>query len=152
MRIGSVVAPGPVVKLATTRSSSDSVKASIQPDAIAGRMSGSVTVKNVLSGGDDAATKYFRSKTESTLTARFLPIVTSTVTKVGLARQYDSLAGKAANFGLIKQENANIEKYVTQKALDGLYLVMAEEEKALRENPIKAGTDLTRRIFDALRR
>jgi hypothetical protein len=108
-------------------------------------------VKGVLTGGDDAATKYFRSKTEVSLRAKFLPIVTTTVDKVNLARQYNEVVGKAAAMGLVKSDDTKIENYVTQKALDGLYLVMAEEEKAFRENPVKAGSDLARKIFDALR-
>ncbi|HVK56048.1 MAG TPA: DUF4197 domain-containing protein [Burkholderiales bacterium] len=108
-------------------------------------------VKGVLTGGEDAATQYFRSKTESALRTKFLPIVTSTVEKVGLAKQYNEMAGKAAALGLMKNDDTKIENYVSQKALDGLYLMMAEEEKALRENPVKAGTTLARKIFDTLR-
>jgi len=107
--------------------------------------------KDILAGEQDAATKYFRSKTEPSLRTKFLPIVTSTVDKVGLARQYNEVAGKAAAFGLLKNDDTKIENYVTQKTLDGLYLVMADEEKAFRENPVKAGTDLAKKIFDALR-
>ncbi|MES2355847.1 MAG: DUF4197 domain-containing protein [Pseudomonadota bacterium] len=108
--------------------------------------------KNILAGENDAATKYFRAKTEPSLRTKFLPIVTTTVDKVGLARQYNEVAGKVAAFGLLKNDDTKIENYVTQKTLDGLFLVMADEEKAFRENPVKAGTDLAKKIFDALRR
>jgi hypothetical protein len=108
-------------------------------------------VKGVLTGGEDAATRYFRSKTEPSLRAKFLPIVTTTVDKVDLARKYNAIAGRAATMGLMKNDDIKIEDYVAQKALDGLYLVMAEQEKAFRENPVKAGSTLARKIFDALR-
>jgi hypothetical protein len=107
--------------------------------------------RGILSGGDDAATKYFRKVTEAPLTAKFLPIVSDVTAKIGLAEQYNSLAGNATKLGLIKKEDANIEDYVTRKALDGLFVVMAEEEKAVRANPVKAGTDLLKKIFGAIK-
>jgi hypothetical protein len=108
--------------------------------------------KSIFMGGENAATNYFRGKTESTLRAKFLPIVTRTTEKVGLAQQYNNFAGKAAATGLLSGDDLRVETYVTQKALDGLYLMMAEEEKAFRQNPLQAGSDLAKRIFEAMRR
>jgi hypothetical protein len=108
--------------------------------------------KGILTGGEDSATKYFRAKTEAALHEKFLPIVTKTTSKVGLAQKYNDLAGKAASTGLIKGDDTKVETYVTQKALDGLYLKMAEEEKAFRANPVKAGTSLAKSIFESLKR
>ena len=108
--------------------------------------------KGILTGGEDSATKYFRSKTETALRDKFLPIVTKTTSKVGLAQQYNEFAGKAAHTGLMKGDNTKVENYVTQKALDGLFLMMAEEEKKIRQNPVQAGTDIAKKIFESLRR
>jgi hypothetical protein len=103
--------------------------------------------KGVLTGGDDAATQYFRRTTSGELTQRFLPIVKKMTAKVQLAEQYNSLAGQAASFGLVKQEDANIDNYVTRKALDGLYLVIAEQERAIRKDPVGAATGMAQKVF-----
>jgi hypothetical protein len=103
--------------------------------------------KGVLTGGDDAATQYFRRTTSGELTQRFLPIVKKMTSKVQLAEQYNSLAGQAASFGLVKQEDANIDNYVTRKALDGLYLVIAEQERAIRKDPVGAATGMAQKVF-----
>jgi hypothetical protein len=108
--------------------------------------------RGILSGGDDAATKYFRKVTEQPLTAKFLPIVSDVTSKIGLAEQYNQFAGTASKLGIVKEKDAKIEEYVTHKALDGLYVVMAEEERSIRANPVKAGTDLLKKIFGAIRK
>ncbi len=106
--------------------------------------------KNILTGGDDAATRYFKGKTQSELTTMFLPTVKQTTDKLALAKKYDKLAGKASKFGLVKDEDAKIEGYVTRKALDGLYAMIAEEEKAIRKNPVGAAGSLAKKVFGAL--
>jgi hypothetical protein len=108
--------------------------------------------RGILTGGGDAATQYFRKVTEQPLTAKFLPVVTDVTSKIGLAAQYNQFAGTASKLGIVKDKDAKIEDYVTRKALDGLYVVMAEEEKSIRANPVKAGTDLLKRIFGAMRK
>lgn len=107
--------------------------------------------KGILTGGDTAATDYFRRTTEPQLTKRFLPIVKTQTDRVGLAEQYNSLAGQGVQLGLIKKDQATIEGYVTQKALDGLYLMIAEQEKAFRQNPLGATSDIVKRVFGAMR-
>ena len=107
--------------------------------------------KGILSGGDDAATQYFRRTTSGPLAAKFKPMVKTAIAKVGLAQKYDQFAGKAAKFGLVKEEDAQLENYVTQKTLDGLYLMIAEEEKAIRKNPAEAAGKLAQKVFGALR-
>jgi hypothetical protein len=107
--------------------------------------------KGILTGGDTAATDYFRRATQSQLTQRFLPIVKKATARVGLAEQYNSLAGQGAQLGLIKKDQANIETYVTQKALDGLYLMIAEQEKSFRHDPAGAASDIVRKVFGALK-
>lgn len=107
--------------------------------------------KRILTGGDDSVTQFFKSKTAPQLTERFLPVVSKVTAKSGLAQQYNSLAGQAAQFGLVKADEATIERYVTQKALDGLYTMIGEEERKIRANPVAAGSDIVRRVFGALK-
>ncbi|HYH40731.1 MAG TPA: DUF4197 domain-containing protein [Burkholderiales bacterium] len=107
--------------------------------------------KGILTGGDTAATDYFKRTTESQLTTRFLPIVKKATDQVGLAEQYNSLAGQGVQLGLIRQDQSTIEGYVTRKALDGLYLMIAEQEKTFRQNPLGASSDIVKRVFGAMR-
>ncbi len=114
--------------------------------------------KNILAGGNTAGTDYFRQNSETKLQETFLPIVNSYTQKLGLAQQYNQLAGQAAQFGLVNQQDANIENYITQKTLDGLYLTIANEEKSLRANPVqytsnmasKYGSSILKTVFGAV--
>ncbi len=106
--------------------------------------------KNILTGGDDAATQYFRKTTSAPMAEKFLPIVQKAMADVQLAQQYNKFAETGAKYGLIKKEQANLEQYVTQKALDGVYLMMAEEEKAIRKNPMKQASSLLKKVFGSL--
>jgi uncharacterized protein DUF4197 len=108
--------------------------------------------KGILTGGDTAATEYFRKTTSSQLTAKFLPIVTKATAKVGLAEKYNNLAGRGAQLGLVDAKQAQIENYVTQKTLDGLFLMIAEQEKAIRTNPVGAATGMAKKVFGLLGR
>ena len=107
--------------------------------------------KKILTGGDTAGTEYFKRATQAQLTQRFLPIVKKATDRVGLAQQYNALAGQGAALGLVKENQATIERYVTQKALDGLYFMIGEQEKAFRRNPVGASSDIVRKVFGALR-
>ena len=107
--------------------------------------------KGILGGGDTAATDYFQRSTRSQLGRRFLPIVKQATDRVGLAQQYNALAGQGVALGLVKEDQASIESYVTQKALDGLYFMIGEQEKAFRQDPVGATSDIVRRVFGALR-
>ena len=107
--------------------------------------------RKILTGGDTAATEYFRRQTQSPLTQRFLPIVKRATDKVGLAQQYNSIAGQGVAFGLVKEDQATIERYVTQKTLDGLYYMIGEQEKSFRKNPVGASSDIVKRVFGAIR-
>lgn len=106
--------------------------------------------RTILSGGDDSATRYFKSKTQTRLAEKFLPVVKQSTDRLALAEQYNKLAGQAAGFGLVKSEDAQIEGYVTRKALDGLYLMIGEEEKAIRRNPVQAAGSLAQKVFGML--
>jgi hypothetical protein len=106
--------------------------------------------KDILTGGDDSATQYFKKTTSEALAAKFLPIVQDATKDVKLAQQYDKFAETGLKYGLIKKDQANLEQYITQKTLDGLYTMMAEEEKAIREDPLGASTSLIKKVFGAL--
>ena len=106
--------------------------------------------KGILTGGDDSVTQYFKRTSTEQLTAKFMPIVKTETQKLQLADQYNKFAGKAASAGLVDKKDADIDSYVTQKAMDGLFLMIAEEEKKLRSNPVGAGSDLLKKVFGAL--
>lgn len=107
--------------------------------------------KKILNGGDTSVTAFFSEKTRAPLEQKFLPVVTRTTEKVGLAGQYNQIAGKAADYGLLKREDASIQQYVTGKALDGLYLVIGEEERKIRQDPVGTGSALLSKVFGALK-
>ncbi|MGC4396637.1 DUF4197 domain-containing protein [Hydrogenophaga sp. T2] len=107
--------------------------------------------KNILGGGDNAVTQFFADKTRVPLGEKFLPVVTRTTEKVGLARSYNRVAERAAGLGLVKKEDANIERYVTGKSLDGLYTIIGEEERKIRQDPVGTGSALLKKVFGALK-
>ncbi len=107
--------------------------------------------KNILTGGDTGVTGFFIDKTRAPLAVKFLPVVTQATEKVGLAEKYNQLAGKAAGMGLMKKEDANIQQYVTGKSLDGLYYMIGEEEKKIRQDPVGAGSAILKKVFGALK-
>lgn len=107
--------------------------------------------KNILMGNDDAATQYFRKNTETALSGKFRPIVVNAMQKVQLAQKYDQFAGKGVQMGLVDAKDANLENYVTQKALDGLFVMMAEQEKTIRANPLEATSNLVKKVFSAIK-
>lgn len=105
----------------------------------------------IVRGGDDSVTQFFAGKTRSALTERFLPIVTQATERVALAEKYNAVAGRAAGLGLVKGNDANIQRYVTGKSLDGLYLMIGEEERKIRQNPAAAGSAILSKVFGGLR-
>jgi hypothetical protein len=107
--------------------------------------------KAILTGGQDSATQYFKRTTSDQLRAKFLPIVKKATEKVQLAHKYDEYAGKGVKFGIVKKEDANLDTYVTQKALDGLFVMVAEEEVKIRQNPAEAASSVLRKVFGALK-
>lgn len=117
----------------------------------AARSISAVDARNILTGGETSVTDFFAKKTRSPLSAKFLPVVTTATKKVGLAQKYNSFVGKAASTGLVRQEDANIEHYVTGRSLDGLYFMIGDEEKKIRANPAGAATSVLRKVFGALK-
>ena len=106
--------------------------------------------KSILTGGDDAATRYFKRTTSEPLAEKFLPIVQDAMSKVKLAEAYDQFAERGRRFGLVRDEDTNLERYITRKALDGLFLVMAEEEKKIRQDPVGTASSIIKKVFGAL--
>lgn len=106
--------------------------------------------KAILTGPDDAATQYFKKTTSSDMGNKFLPIVTKATEKVQLAQTYNKYAEMGSKFGVVDKEDANIEQYVTNKALDGLYLMIAKEEAAIRKDPIGQASSLLKKVFGAV--
>ena len=107
--------------------------------------------RKVIGGGDDSVTQFFAGKTRTPLSEKFLPIVTKATEKVSLASKYNAVAGKAMGLGLVKKEDANIQQYVTGKALDGLFLMIGEEERKIRQNPAAAGSAILKKVFGSLK-
>ena len=107
--------------------------------------------KGVLTGGDTAGTEYFRRTTRDQLHKRFLPIVEKATARVQLAHKYEQFAGQAASLGMLKKEDADLDEYVAQKALDGLYVMVAEEEKKIRKDPVGTGSAIIKKVFGAIR-
>lgn len=107
--------------------------------------------KNILAGGETSVTQFFADKTRAQLNDKFLPIVKKTTQQVKLADKYNRVASQAANIGLLQGNDVSLERYVTGKALDGLYFMIGEEEKKIRQDPAGTGSALLQRVFGALK-
>jgi hypothetical protein len=114
--------------------------------------------KNILTGTNNAATQYFRKTTSTNLFERFLPIVKKATDQTGVTSSYKKLmekAGSGSTFGSLSQsvlgaESMDVDAYVTNKALDGLFKMVAEEEKRIRENPVARTSELLQTVFGAV--
>jgi Protein of unknown function (DUF4197) len=104
----------------------------------------------IIKGPENAGTEYFRKSMGSKLTDKFLPIVSKATAEVKLADVYKDVAGKASALGLVDKDDASLDSYVTRKALDGLFVVMAREEAAIRKNPLGQTSTLLRKVFGSL--
>ena len=107
--------------------------------------------KKILTGGDTSVTGFFAEKTREPLAVKFLPVVNKATEKVGLAAKYNRVAGKAQEMGLVKKEDANIQQYVTGKSLDGLYYMIGEEERKIRQDPVGTGSAVLKKVFGAIK-
>lgn len=106
----------------------------------------------LLSGRDDAATQFFRRTSEETLRQKFRPIVEDFTEQVGVTQKYKAMVGKAGFAAqLLGQDATDLDGYITQKALDGLFLLVADEEKRIRRDPIGRTSSLLRKVFGILR-
>ena len=107
--------------------------------------------KGILQGGDNSVTQFFMDKTRVPLTSEFMPTVKDTLGKLGVVDQFNAIAGKLSSMGLLDKDRANLESHVTDKTLSGLYFMIGEEEKKIRQNPAQAGSALLSKVFGALR-
>jgi hypothetical protein len=98
-------------------------------------------------GGDTSATDFFRKKTRDRIFQAFKPVVSSTMNDVGVTRSYKEMIRKYESFPFMKSGSLDLDKYVTDKALDGLFYTVGEEEKKIRTNPAARVTDLLRKVF-----
>jgi hypothetical protein len=101
----------------------------------------------IVRGGDTSVTDFFAAKTRAPLGEKFLPIVTRETQKVSLVAKYNAVASMGASFGFVKQEDSNVEQYVTRKALDGLFLMIGQEERKIRSDPVGTGSAILRQVF-----
>ena len=101
----------------------------------------------IVRGSNTAVTEFFSSKTRAQLGEKFLPVVTKATEKVQLAERYNAVAGRAAGMGLLKGDDANVQQYVTARALDGLFVMIGEEEKKIRANPLQSGSAILKKVF-----
>ena len=103
--------------------------------------------KQIVTGSDTAVTQFFVAKTRARLNQKFLPIVTQATQKVSLAEKYNAVAGKTFDMRLVGKDDAKIEHCVTGKTLDGPYLMIAEEERKIRKDPLGTGSAILSKVF-----
>lgn len=106
--------------------------------------------KNILTGGDTSVTEFFRQKTSAQLSKEFLPVVKGVTDKSGLSSKYNNVMAQVQKFGVVKSQESTVEGYVTERALDALFVMIAEEEKAIRKDPLGAGSKAISRVFSLL--
>lgn len=107
--------------------------------------------KNILTGGETSVTDFFKEKTSAPLSAKFLPMVKGVTDKAGLSAKYNNIMGQAQKFGAVSPQEATVEGYVTQKAMDALFLMIGEEEKSIRQDPLGAGSKAISKVFSLLK-
>ncbi|HEY3785689.1 MAG TPA: DUF4197 domain-containing protein [Steroidobacteraceae bacterium] len=106
--------------------------------------------KGILTGGETAGTDYFRKATSTQLSQKFKPIVAQATAKMKARQLYDEYAGKAEQVGFIRSEDANLNDYVTAKAMDALFAEIGAEEKAIRKDPLGQSSALVKKVFGSL--
>ncbi len=103
--------------------------------------------RGILNGGDTAATEYFKKKTSSQLYDAFKPIVAESMNEVGTTRAYKEMMGKYDSVPFVQKESLDLDHYVTNKSLDGLFYMVGQEEKKIRTDPAARATDLLKKVF-----
>lgn len=103
--------------------------------------------RRILSGGDTAATDYFKSKTTDHLTVAFRPFVEKTMSENGVMKQYKELTEQYQSIPFAKNETFDVNKYVVEKALDGLFYELADQERQIRKDPAARTTSLLKEVF-----
>lgn len=106
--------------------------------------------QEILTGPDDAATQYFRTSTQAELTERMRPVIEEATAQTGVTSAYKNMTARAGGMtSLLSSDATDLDGYVTSKTLDGLFIMIAEEEKKIRENPLARSTDLLKKVFGA---
>ena len=104
--------------------------------------------QSILNGADDAATQYFKKKTSDDLTVAFTPVVVETLEKIGAVKSYDQMMEKYKSLPLVPDVKGDLADYAVKEAMDGIFYYLAQEEKAIRENPAKQTTALLKKLFN----
>lgn len=102
---------------------------------------------NILKGNNNAATEYLKSKTTAELTTKFKPIVQKAIQKVEVTKYWNPLITKYNSIPGVEKKNPNLDDYVTQKALEGLFKLIADEELKIRQNPAARVSDILKKVF-----
>ena len=119
--------------------------ASIFVDAIKGMTF--EDAKKILNGGDTAATEFFKSKTHDKIYSAFKPIISSSMDEIGVTHSYKEMMGKYESLPFMSKESLDLDHYVTNKAMDGLFYMVGQEEKKIRTDPAARITDLLKTVF-----
>lgn len=102
----------------------------------------------IVKGSETAATEYLKEKTSSQLTAEFQPVIKNSLDKVDATKYWNTVITTYNKIPFVDQVNPNLDQYVTKKAIDGLFLQIAKEEKEIRKNPAARTTELLKKVFD----
>ncbi len=104
-------------------------------------------VRGILTGGDTAATDFFRRKTHDKLYVAFKPIISQKVDQAGATRAYKNMMGRYESMPMMGSQSLDLDDYVTNKSLDGIFYMVGQEEKKIRTNPMARSTDLLKSVF-----
>ncbi len=137
------------LELSMNRAAEKAVPAAADIFADAVRQMTIVDAANIVRGPEDGATQYFRRVTQDRLRDKFRPIVASATSETGVAKNLKALTAKGGGLGQLfgASTPVDLDGYVTDKAMDGLFYYVAQKEKEIRKNPLKQGSDLLRRVF-----
>ena len=102
---------------------------------------------SILKGSDDAATKYLNNTTSPELLAKFKPVVKNSLQKVEVTKYWNPLAGRYNQLPLSRKMNPDLEDYVTRKAIEGLFVLVAQEELKIRKDPLARITEILKKVF-----
>lgn len=109
-------------------------------------------VRGILNGTPDAATQFFKRTTSDSIRAKFLPMVQATTARVGVTQQYKSLTGKYGSLlSMAGYQPVELDGYVTQKAMDGLFSTIAQEEAKIRSDPAARTSEILKKVFGSKR-
>ena len=103
--------------------------------------------QNIVDGPDNAATRYFKDKTYTRLQEIFKPIVKDTMGQVGVTRQFQDINTQLARIPLASEASVDLDQYVTDKSLEGLFFMLTEEERKIRQDPAARVTDILKKVF-----